>query len=672
VHHLGSRYVLEQPIGRGSSGQVWRGSDRSGRPCAIRILRPDLANDHEVVEHLRRMRPLVVGLSSPHLVSVYDVIIVEDEALAIVMELVEGRDLGVELEKNGPLLPAEALRYVAAVLRGLTVLHARGMVHGDVKLANVVLDHSGERMRAKLTDFGLPLLPNHAGNASSGFSSAPDYLAPEYAIGQPVTQHMDIYAVGLLLYQLICGVGPSADGQSTAVLYRHSGKSAERPDGMSIAIWNFIERLTADDPERRPKASEAATAAAGLITLIEPLPEMRAPAAPASPAADRTAILPSHAARPAAAIVANTRRRAVLAVLAVTATIVMGASVAFALSTDEPIGAFTASVESSSSMARPTDSGARITVEPSPTDLAGVEAMVTSAPVSPTSAQQPSSTELGHASSHAAGTETTPPVESPTKAKAEPAASAPLKPATKKRPPTPASQKLHGAPASTAQSLSSTASASEAGTVPTTGSATSTAETTTTTASPASAPKIVTTSLPVGLVGVAYRAPLEAVSSGPVTWTIDGALSAGLILDGATISGTPTSAGSSSFTVKGTNEYGGSSSTAFSIVIAEPVVITTVDLANAVLGEPYSAALAASGVVNPVWSLTNGTLPAGLTLSGSTITGTPTEAGTKSLTVKVVGETGEDTQNVALNVVPPAEVTTAEPPTITIDAAPVQ
>jgi serine/threonine protein kinase len=282
VQQLGSRYFLDAPIGRGSFGQVWRAHDRADRPFAVKILRPDLAGEPEVVSRFVRERTMVVGLSSPHLVGVYD-FVVEGDTLAIVMELVDGHDLRQELREKGPLSPTEALRTSAAVCRGLAVVHARGIVHRDIKPGNVLLDPSHGRVTPKLTDFGVGWLYEDARvTSTSSLVGTPEYMAPEYAMGGAVTPQVDVYAVGIMLYELVCGVTPFVGGNPMAVLNRHISRAAVKPESMHPAVWELVEQLIAKDPLERPTASVAAMAMAQLAEHL--VNEEAAPAITGVPA----------------------------------------------------------------------------------------------------------------------------------------------------------------------------------------------------------------------------------------------------------------------------------------------------------------------------------------------------------------------------------------------------
>ena len=251
---------------------MWRARDRADRVFAVKILRPDLASDPAVVTRFVRERSMIIGLSSPYLVPVHD-FVVEGDTLAIVMDLVDGPDLRAELRQRGTLPPAEALRVTSAVLRGLAVVHAKGIVHRDIKPSNILMDEAGGGKTPKITDFGVGWLfdDTHMTSTSSVIGT-PEYMAPEYALGGEVSPAVDVYAAGVMLYELICGVTPFVGGNPMAVLHRHINNAPTKPDSMPDAAWELIEQILVKDPAERPGAALAATASAQLADQLADLP----------------------------------------------------------------------------------------------------------------------------------------------------------------------------------------------------------------------------------------------------------------------------------------------------------------------------------------------------------------------------------------------------------------
>ena len=256
---LGSKYVLEDSIGRGATGEVFRGRDHDGSALAFKMLHPDLSGDANVVGRFVKERGLLAALDSPNLVRVVD-LVVEGETLAIVMELVEGTDLRSHLQGRGTLSPSEICRIGSGVASGLAAVHAAGIVHRDIKPENVLMADSAGPSIPKLTDFGISSLVDTERARSTMLVGTPQYIAPEVSEGKEVTAASDLYALGIMLYELSCGVTPFAGGSVLAVLRRHSDVAPVRPDSMPDELWDLIAWLLNKQPgQRPPSARQVAT-----------------------------------------------------------------------------------------------------------------------------------------------------------------------------------------------------------------------------------------------------------------------------------------------------------------------------------------------------------------------------------------------------------------------------
>ncbi|MEV6791842.1 serine/threonine-protein kinase [Streptomyces sp. NPDC051320] len=323
---VGSKYLLEEPLGRGATGTVWRASQREtagveaavqGRPgetVAIKVLKEELASDPDVVMRFLRERSVLLRLTHPNIVRTRD-LVVEGDLLALVMDLVDGPDLHRYLRENGPFSPMAAALLTAQVADALAASHADGVVHRDLKPANVLVKQDADgQMHPMLTDFGIARLADSPGlTRTHEFVGTPAYVAPESAEGRPQTSAVDIYGAGILLYELVTGRPPFAGGTALEVLQRHLSEEPRRPTTVPDALWTVIERCLSKDPDRRPSAENLArglrtvadgvgvhasaaqvAAALGVGALLAPDP---APAAvPDTPgAADPTQVLPSDA-----------------------------------------------------------------------------------------------------------------------------------------------------------------------------------------------------------------------------------------------------------------------------------------------------------------------------------------------------------------------------------------
>ena len=253
---IGSRYELETQLGRGAFGSVWRGRVReSGEAVAIKVLLEELANDADVVTRFLRERTALVNLRHRSLVSVRD-LVVEGDVLALVMQLVEGPDLRAYLRGRGVLGPTESALLVADVAEALAVAHAAKIIHRDVKPANVLLKPEEDGYRPLLTDFGIARLADAPSvTRTSQVVGTPYYLAPEVISGQQPTPAVDVYASGIMFFELMTGRPPFRGSDAMEVFQAHQTQPPPRPDGVSDAIWTVIAAALAKDPKQRPDAT---------------------------------------------------------------------------------------------------------------------------------------------------------------------------------------------------------------------------------------------------------------------------------------------------------------------------------------------------------------------------------------------------------------------------------
>jgi serine/threonine protein kinase len=258
---LGASYVLEERIGSGATGEVWRGTHRrSGQVIAAKILHREHLEDDTLVERFVRERSILVALRHPNVVAVRD-LIVERHRLAIVMEHMGGGSLGETLREHGPLRPAVALGAVAAVLDGLAAAHDRKVLHRDVKADNVLLAPAWQCFgpgAVKLSDFGIAEILSHDTRSSAGIVGTPEYLAPEQLVTGAGDLASDVYSAGILLYELLAGRTPFAGPETGyALAYRHVTSEPPRLP-VPAPVWDTVAGLLAKDPARRPTARVAA------------------------------------------------------------------------------------------------------------------------------------------------------------------------------------------------------------------------------------------------------------------------------------------------------------------------------------------------------------------------------------------------------------------------------
>ncbi|WP_369256290.1 protein kinase [Streptomyces sp. R35] len=281
---IAGRYLLLDRIGSGGMGHVWRAHDQR-LDCdvalkEIRFRNPSEAPEEQEAQIARaraEARHAAVLRGHPHVVTVHDVL--EDEGLPwIVMEYVAGaEDLRHVLPRRGPLAPYEAARIGLAVLDALTAGHEHGIMHRDVKPANILLapDRTGTpASRILLTDYGISVQPDSLETRwtrTSVLVGTPGYLAPERATGGPPTAAADLFSLGCTLYFIVEGVGPFDRDTDLAALTAVVLEDPRTPVRAG-ALRPLIEALLVKDPARRLSAEDTAAALARIIT-----PELRPP-----------------------------------------------------------------------------------------------------------------------------------------------------------------------------------------------------------------------------------------------------------------------------------------------------------------------------------------------------------------------------------------------------------
>ncbi|MFI9597194.1 protein kinase [Nonomuraea sp. NPDC052265] len=282
--------MLLDEIGAGAMGTVWRARHReTGETVAVKMLRSNLAGDQDLVLRFVQERNVLRTLRHPNIVTMRDFVI-EGERLALVMDLVEGGDLRGLLQQHGTLPPATAAELMAQVAEALGAAHAMGVVHRDVKPGNVLID--GPTGQVRLTDFGVARIVLGQGlTQTTSIIGTPAYLSPEVADGGVPTGAVDVYAVGLILYELMAGRPPFVGDHPMALLRQHAMAMPRRLPGMPDALWSVIVACTAKDPAGRPAAGQVAVAlreAVPSVTGLAALPRVargEAPSATSEPLA---------------------------------------------------------------------------------------------------------------------------------------------------------------------------------------------------------------------------------------------------------------------------------------------------------------------------------------------------------------------------------------------------
>ena len=277
--HLGSSYIMETRIGAGAQGEVWRGRRTDSRETlAFKVLRADLVENPDVVERFIKERSTLLRVRSPYVVAIRDVVI-EGSTFAIVMDYVNGGDLRDLLRVHGCLPPAQVASLGTRIAQGLSSVHQAGVIHRDIKPANVLLSSRPSRggdpaetvvvgvapggevpetVVPRLADFGVArICDTFSASHITGAIGTPLYMAPEILSLQAPTSAADIYSLGIMLYEMVCGTTPFV-GEPAQLLSQHARRDAGRPQGVPDPLWELIASMISKQPGTRPSIEDVA------------------------------------------------------------------------------------------------------------------------------------------------------------------------------------------------------------------------------------------------------------------------------------------------------------------------------------------------------------------------------------------------------------------------------
>ncbi len=277
---FGQRYRVLRRLGEGGMGAVYLCEHEIlGRRFAVKVLRPDRAADPELKERFRNEALAASRIGQENVVDVLDFGEEPDGALYYVMEALEGRSLGAVIREEGPLPVGRTLALVENVARALAAAHARGVIHRDVKPENVfvVRGHDGIE-RAKVLDFGISHvdLGQQRITRAGSIIGTPEYMAPEQALGGEVDHRADVYALGVLAFEMLTGTLPLVGDSAVATLLAHQTRAPAAPSqlraGVPAEVDALVLRALAKSPAERFDSMLELAAEVARIRLTGPLP----------------------------------------------------------------------------------------------------------------------------------------------------------------------------------------------------------------------------------------------------------------------------------------------------------------------------------------------------------------------------------------------------------------
>jgi serine/threonine protein kinase len=257
-------YRVERHVAGGGMGEVYEATQLSlERRVALKLITERLGTDERFRERFRREARSAAAIDHPNILPVYEAGELSGGRLFLAMRFIEGPDLSSLLRERGPLDASETVAVLAQIGDALDAAHARGLIHRDVKPANVMLEATGRGWHAYLTDFGLAKPNDEASEqtASGEILGTVDYMAPEQINGAPLDARADVYSFGCMVYRCLTGQLPFKRETQTATLMAHANAPIPLPSqvvsSVPRALDLVVQRALEKDPDQRARSAGA-------------------------------------------------------------------------------------------------------------------------------------------------------------------------------------------------------------------------------------------------------------------------------------------------------------------------------------------------------------------------------------------------------------------------------
>ncbi|MCA9581367.1 MAG: serine/threonine protein kinase, partial [Myxococcales bacterium] len=235
---IDGRYVVEKVLGEGGMGLVYRAKHTVlNKPLAIKVLRPDVSKDEEIIRRFRQEAQSATAIGNQHIIDIIDFGTLPDASTYFVMEFLDGRDLTHVVENDSPLSVERAVHITRQLCRALGAAHEAGIVHRDLKPDNIYLVRRGDDDSfVKVLDFGIAKVGGTTQKLTKAGAvfGTPHYMSPEQCSGADTDHRTDIYALGVIMYEMVTGKVPFEADNLMGILTKHMYEAPMPPSGFEL------------------------------------------------------------------------------------------------------------------------------------------------------------------------------------------------------------------------------------------------------------------------------------------------------------------------------------------------------------------------------------------------------------------------------------------------------